>query len=290
MKYFLKHREYIFIPIYRFVLVVFLIIIASSNTNSQTVEERIDNIISQMTLEEKILQLHKEGAMNTASNQRLDIPGFVMADGPHGVRDGMATSFPVGIGIAATWDINLAQRVGKALGEEFRGKGKNQMLGPAIDLNRDPRNGRSPESGGEDPYLNAQITSAIIKGIQSTPIVATAKHYNCVHKQTERFSNNYTMTQRWLMEHYGLNFRTAVQDAGVFSVMSAYNKINEVQSAESYNLLTTILRDSWGFPFYVVSDWGAVHNSEKAIKAGTDICMGSDHYQNDVKSKKSPLC
>ena len=282
MKYFLKHREYIFIPIYRFVLVVFLIIIASSNTNSQTVEERIDNIISQMTLEEKILQLHKEGAMNTASNQRLDIPGFVMADGPHGVRDGMATSFPVGIGIAATWDINLAQRVGKALGEEFRGKGKNQMLGPAIDLNRDPRNGRSPESGGEDPYLNAQITSAIIKGIQSTPIVATAKHYNCVHKQTERFSNNYTMTQRWLMEHYGLNFRTAVQDAGVFSVMSAYNKINEVQSAESYNLLTTILRDSWGFPFYVVSDWGAVHNSEKAIKAGTDICMGSDHYQNDL--------
>lgn len=146
--------------------------------------------------------------------------------------------------IASTWDINLAQRVGKALVEEFRGKGKNQMLGPAIDLNRDPRNGRSPESGGEDPYLNAQITSAIIKGIQSTLIVATAKHYNCVHKQTERFSNNYTMTQRWLMEHYGLNFRTAVQDAGVFSVMNAYNKINEVQSAESYNLLTTILRDS----------------------------------------------
>ena len=164
------------------------LIIASSNTNSQivpksddsyervSVEERIYNIISQMTLEEKILQLHKEGAMNTTSNQRLDIPGFVMADGPHGVRDGMATSFPVGIGMAATWDINLAQRVGKALGKEFRGKGKNQMLGPAIDLNRDPRNGRSPESGGEDPYLNAQTTSAIIKGIQSIPIVNTEFH------------------------------------------------------------------------------------------------------------------
>jgi len=282
MKYCLKQREHIFKFIYRFVLVVFLIVIVSSNTNSQTVEVRIDSIISQMTLEEKILQLHKEGAMNTASNQRLHIPGFIMADGPHGVRDGMATSFPVGIGMAATWDINLVQRVGKALGEEFRGKGKNQMLGPAIDLTRDPRNGRSPESGGEDPYLNAQISSAIIKGVQSTPIVATAKHYNCVHKQTERFSNNYTMTQRWLMEHYGLNFRTVVQDAEVFSVMSAYNKINEVQSAEDYNLLTTILRDSWGFTFYVVSDWGAVHNSEKAIKAGTDICMGSDHYQNDL--------
>ncbi|RKY52243.1 MAG: hypothetical protein DRP89_07995, partial [Candidatus Neomarinimicrobiota bacterium] len=253
-----------------------------SHAKSQSVEDRIDDIISQMTLEEKILQLHKEGAMNTAGNQRLDIPSFVMADGPHGVRDGMATSFPVGIGMAATWDINLAQRVGKALGEEFRGKGKNQMLGPAIDLTRDPRNGRSPESGGEDPYLNAQITSAIIKGVQSTPIVATAKHYNCKHKQVERSSNNYTMTQRWLMDHYGLNFRTAVQDAGVFSVMSAYNKINGEQSAENYNLLTAILRDSWGFPFYVVSDWGAVHNSEKAVKAGTDICMGSDNYQNDL--------
>ncbi|GAB6281975.1 MAG: hypothetical protein STSR0008_07190 [Ignavibacterium sp.] len=235
-----------------------------------------------MTLEEKIKQLHKLDAMTTETNERLNISGFIMSDGPHGVRDGLATSFPVGIGMAATWDIELAQRVGIALGEEFRGKGKNQMLGPAIDLTRDPRNGRTPESGGEDPFLNAMINSALIKGVQTTPTIATAKHFNCKHKQTGRNSNNYTMTQHWLMDHYGLNFRTAVQDAGVLSIMSAYNRINGEQSAENYNLLTTILRNNWGFPYYVVSDWGAVHNSEKAIESGTDICMGSDHYQNDL--------
>lgn len=264
------------------IICLFIIFLFASILKSQSVEERISSIISQMTLEEKIKQLHKLDAMTTETNERLNIPGFIMSDGPHGVRDGLATSFPVGIGMAATWDIELAERVGIALGKEFRGKGKNQMLGPAIDLTRDPRNGRTPESGGEDPFLNAMINSALIKGVQTTPTIATAKHFNCKHKQTGRNTNNYTMTQNWLMDHYGLNFRTAVQDAGAMSIMSAYNKINGEQAAENYNLLTTILRNNWGFPYYVVSDWGAVHNSEKAIEAGTDICMGSDHYQNDL--------
>jgi len=272
----------IFLSSYFLIIYITIIFLFPSKLNAQSIEERISNIISQMTLEEKIKQLHKLDAMTTETNERLNIPGFIMSDGPHGVRDGLATSFPVGIGIVATWDIELAERVGIALGEEFRGKGKNQMLGPAIDLTRDPRNGRTPESGGEDPFLNAMINSALIKGVQTTPTIATAKHFNCKHKQTGRNSNNYTMTQSWLMDHYGLNFRTAVQDAGAISIMSAYNKINGEQAAENYNLLTTILRNNWGFPYYVVSDWGAVHNSEKAIEAGTDICMGSDHYQNDL--------
>jgi len=168
------------------------------------------------------------------------------------------------------------------MGEEFRAKGKNQTLGPAMDLTRDPRNGRTPESGSEDPYLDAQITAAVIKGVQLTPCIATAKHYNLKHKQANRTNNNYTITQELLMDHYGLNFRTAVQDAGVYSIMSAYNLINGEQAAESSNLLRTILREYWGFPYYVVSDWGAIKNTEKAIKGGTDICMGSDHYQNDL--------
>jgi beta-glucosidase len=255
-----------------------------SNVFAQTVEERITGLLNQMTTAEKILQLHKEGGMNTADNLRLGIPGFVMSDGPHGVRDGYATSFPVGISMAATWDIELAERVGKALGEEFRAKGKHQMLGPAIDMTRDPRNGRTPESGGEDPYLNAQINSAVVKGVQSTPCIATIKHFNLKHKQANRTNNNYTITQELLMDHYGLNFRTSVQDAGALSIMSAYNLINGEQAAENSNLLRTILRQQWGFPYYVVSDWGAIKNTEKGIKGGTDICMGSDHYQNDLPS------
>jgi beta-glucosidase len=264
------------------IIIILLTIICNHQTFSQTVEARINQLISQMTIEEKVLQLYKAGAMHTADNTRLKIPGFVMADGPHGVRDGLATSFPVGIGLVATFDVDLAERVGIALGKEFRGKGKHQALGPAMDMTRDPRNGRTPESGGEDPYLNAMINSSIIKGMQSAGIIATAKHYNGKHRQIGRNSNDYKISQRNLLEHYGLNFRTSVQDAGAMSIMSAYNRVNGDQAAESSNLLSTILRKKWGFPYYVVSDWGAVHSSEKAIKAGTDVCMGSDNYENDL--------
>ncbi|MDQ7817206.1 MAG: glycoside hydrolase family 3 C-terminal domain-containing protein [Melioribacteraceae bacterium] len=264
------------------ILISLIVILCPEYSNAQDVNERIEQLITNMTLEEKIKQLHKAGAMHTENNLRLNIPGFSMADGPHGVRDGLATSFPVGIGMAATWDVELAERVGIALGKEFRGKGKHQALGPAIDLTRDPRNGRTPESGGEDPYLNAMINTAMVKGMQNSGVIATAKHYNGKHKQVGRNSNDYKISQRNLLEHYGFNFRTLVQDAGVMSIMSAYNRVNGDQASESSNLLSTILRNKWGFPYYVVSDWGAVHNSEKAIKSGTDICMGSDQYENDL--------
>lgn len=264
--------------------IIFLIIILSILSLPQSVEQRIDSLLGMMTTAEKILQLHKEGGMNTQDNVRLNIPGFIMADGPHGVRDGLATSFPVGIAMAATWDTSLARRVGAAMGKEFRAKGKNQMLGPAMDMTRDPRNGRTPESGGEDPVLNALINAAVTKGVQSTPVIATVKHYNGKHRQNNRTNNNYIISQRQLMEHYGVNFRKSVQDAGAFCVMSSYNLVNGSQAAESFPLLTNILRTEWGFPYYVVSDWGGIKNSKKAIQAGNDICMGSDHYQNDLLS------
>jgi len=160
--------------------------LAVTHTSAQTVEDRITAILNQMTIAEKIKQLHQEGGFNTADNSRLGVPGFVMADGPHGVRDGMATSFPVGIGMASTWDVDLARRVGVAMGQEFRGKGKHQALGPCLDIDRDPRNGRSPETGGEDPYLCARITTEVVKGIQSTPCIATVKHYNANHRENGR--------------------------------------------------------------------------------------------------------
>lgn len=249
---------------------------------AQTVEDRITAILNQMTTAEKIKQLHKEGAFNTADNIRLGIPGFIMADGPHGVRDGNATSFPVTIGMASTWDVELAERVGIALGKEFRGKGKHQALGPSMDLCRDPRNGRSAETGGEDPFLAGRITSSLIRGIQSTGCVATAKHFNANHRENGRETNNIIISQRLLMDQAGLQFRMAVQEGNVLSIMNAYNLINGTKCAHNANLLTNILRTHWGFPFYVVSDWGAVWDAGSAINAGTDICMGSDHYQNSL--------
>ncbi len=265
-------------------LLTFLIIsiCLSSIIEAQTLDARIDSLLKKMTLEEKILQLHQEGSFNTADNTRLNIPGFIMADGPHGVRDGQATAFPVGIAMAATWDPSEIYKVGAAMGQEFRGKGKNQALGPCMDVTRDPRNGRSSESGGEDSYLIAQITSSLIKGIQNTGCIATAKHFNGVNRQINRTSNNDIISQRLLMEEYGWNFRSAVQNAGAFSIMNSYNLINGEKAAENSNLLTNILRNHWGFPYYVVSDWGSIWNSEKAIKAGCNVDMGSDDYKNDL--------
>ncbi|MCL5030302.1 MAG: glycoside hydrolase family 3 C-terminal domain-containing protein [Bacteroidetes bacterium] len=259
-----------------------IIIFAASVLNAQSVEDRITQIISQMTLQEKILQLHQEGGFNTADNTRLNIPGIIMSDGPHGVRNGYATSFPVSIGMAATWDANLINQVGAAMGQEFRGKGINQMLGPSMDICRDPRYGRSPESGGEDSYLTAQITLSLIKGAQSVGCMATAKHYNANGKENNRTNNNVIISQRNLIEEFGINFRSAVQDGGAFSVMNAYNLINGQKCAENYNLLTTILRNDWGFPFYVVSDWGSIWNSQNAIIAGCNIDMGDSKYQTDL--------
>ncbi len=259
-----------------------MVALCSYRASAQTVEDRINAILGQMTMEEKIKQLHAEGGFNTADNTRLGIPGFIMADGPHGVRDGSATSFPVGIGMASTWDVDLAKRVGLAMGKEFRGKGKHQALGPALDLDRDPRNGRSPETGGEDPYLCAQITTAVVQGIQSTPCIATVKHYNANHRENGRTTNNIFATQRILHDEAGLAFRTAVQQGGALSVMNAYNLINGQKCAENSNLLKTILKNHWGFPYYVVSDWGSIWSAERAIKAGCDIEMGSDIYKNNL--------
>ncbi|HEY6953161.1 MAG TPA: glycoside hydrolase family 3 C-terminal domain-containing protein, partial [Bacteroidota bacterium] len=249
---------------------------------TQTVEDRITSILRQMTLAEKILQLHQEGGFNTATNTRLGIPGFVMSDGPHGVRDGMATSFPVGIGMASTWDTDLAQRVGFAMGQEFWSKGKHQALGPCLDIDRDPRNGRSPESGGEDPYLCGQITAAVVRGIQLTPTIATVKHYNANHREDGRMGNNITASQRVLHDDAGLAFRTAVQQGGALSVMNAYTLINNQKCAENFNLLTMILKTQWGFPYYVVSDWGSIWDTGRAVQAGCDICMGSTIYQDNL--------
>ncbi len=262
---------------------LFILLLLQTNIFSQTLEERITDIISKMTLEEKILQLHKEGGMNTADNTRLDIPGFVMSDGPHGVRNGLATSFPVGIGLAATWDIDLVYKVGEAMGKEFHGKGIHQMLGPCLDLCLDPRNGRSPETGGEDPYLNAKINTSIVQGVQSTPTIATIKHFYTEYRQNGRTSNNYTLSNRMLLEHHGFQFREAIQIGGAFSVMSSYNSLNGQSAAKNSNLLTTVLRTKWGFPFYVVSDWNSIYsNPDEAVKAGCDIEMGSGLYQNNL--------
>lgn len=251
-------------------------------------DQRINTLVDAMTTQEKIDQLVNNSFGGTPSNTRLGIPGFFMDDGPHGVRFAAdrngrtATAFPTGIAMAATWDKDIALKVGQAMGLEFWAFNRTQQLGPCIDICRDPRGGRTAESGGEDAYLAGKIGTSEAIGIQQNPIIATAKHFMGESMQLDRHNMDVLVTDRWLMDFSGYNFRTLVQDAGVMSVMGAYNKINGDKACESYASLTTNLRTRWGFPFYVVSDWGAVWDSGKALKAGTDICMGSDNYANDL--------
>ncbi len=247
-----------------------------SVSEGNPLEDLIQQQIDAMSWSEKIAQIHRNSFWTTADNIAPPIPGFTMSDGPHGVRFSPATSFPVGMGIAASWNRELAFEVGSAMGVEFHAYGKHQQLGPALDLCRDPRNGRSPETGGEDPFLIAHLNVEVVKGIQEHPVIATIKHFNGVNKQENRHNVNHIMSQRQLMEHYGYNFRRVMQDAGAMSVMNAYNLVNGHKSAENQDLLNGILKDRWGFPFYVVSDWGSIWDASKALKAGCDLEMDVD--------------
>ena len=253
---------------------------------NNSIEQRIDDLLNQMSLDEKCAQLYGIGIMDTANNDRLGIPGFKMGDGPHGVRGfGQATSFPVGIAMTATWDPSLIERVGWAMGREFLAKGRNQALGPCVDITRDPRNGRSAESSGEEPYLGGKIGASLVSGIQSTQVTATVKHYTAVNHQTNRQTSNHVIDYRTLIELYGLPFRRSIQQGGARSVMNAFNWINGVPASENYHLLTEILRDKFNYEFYVVSDWWSIYNgAANSINAGVDIDMPGDVYPNELKT------
>lgn len=247
---------------------------AHSRPSGESLEETIDWLISQMTVEEKIEQLHGIDWMDTADNIRIGIPGFRVADGPHGLRGGHSTSFPVGIAMASTWDLELLERVGTAISLELLGKGRNQWLGPCLDITRDPRNGRSPESGGEEPFLIGHLGAAMIQGAQKTHVIATPKHFAATNHQQDRRNSNHLMDARTWHEFYAVPFRMAVQDGGAWSMMNAYNWINDLPSSANEELLTKTLRDRWGFPYYVISDWGSVYTSAAdAINAGMDLEM-----------------
>ena len=248
--------------------------ISFSESASESGEERLDRLIAQMIVAEKIDQLHGSDWMDTADNTQLGIPGLRTADGPHGLRGGKSTSFPVGIAMAATWDPELLGRVGIALGQEFRGRGRNQVLGPCLDITRDPRNGRSPESGGEEPYLAGRIGAALVHGIQSTQAIATAKHYAATNHQADRRNANHMIDARTWREFYAMPFRMAVQQGDVWSVMNAYNWINGHPSSANDELLTTMLRDEWDYAYHVISDWGSIYTSAaQALDAGCDLEM-----------------
>jgi beta-glucosidase len=245
----------------------------------ELIEAQIESLISQMSLAEKVAQMGGDpSGFSTADNTRLGIPGFLMSDGPQGARWGSATCFPSSMAMAATWDAELVEQVGAAMGREFRGKGRYVGLAPCLNIIRDPRGGRSFETTGEDPYLSTIIAPAYIKGMQSEKVIACAKHFVANNQENGRFTNNVQVNERTLREIYLPAFKACVQEAQVWSVMSAYNRVNGDYSSASSHLLNGILKDEWGFKGFVVSDWGACHSTVKSANAGLDLEMPSASY------------
>ncbi len=243
------------------------------------VEDRIDDIISRMTLEEKALMLSGDTThYDSRPNERLGIPALRMADGPVGVRAEKATAFPVSVCMAATWNTDLIYRLGQTLGQEAKAKNKNVLLAPCVNIHRVPYGGRNFESYGEDPFLASAIAVNYIRGVQSERVIATVKHFACNNQENERNSIDVRVDERTLNEIYLPAFKAAVQEGGVWAVMSAYNRLNGQHCSSNTWLLTDILKDRWGFQGFVMSDWGAVHSTIPALYAGMDLEMPTDRY------------
>ena len=239
------------------------------------VEDRVSDLLGRMTLEEKIDQLSGTGEIgfDTRVNTRLGIPGIKMTDGPLGVRWGESTSFPCGAAIAASWDTNLVSRFALALAEETHAHGRNMLLGPCINIHRFPAGGRNFESYGEDPWLTSRLAVNYIRVLQSHDVIPSVKHFALNNQEWQRTEINVTTDERTMREIYLPAFEAAVKEAGAYTVMSAYNKVNGWWCSENKTLLSDILKNDWGFKGLVVSDWGSTHSTINAANNGLDIEM-----------------
>ena len=261
-----------------------ILVYKAGEKNAQTdaqIEERVEYILSQMTLEEKIEQITGDD-FKTKPNRRLGIPVFAMTDGPLGPRGkGPNTVFSAPINFSATWDLDLIRKIGEAMGEEVRILGFNLLLGPCINMSRVPFGGRNFESFGEDPFLMAEMTVPMIEGIQSKNVATCTKHFVANNQEWNRFDVSAEIDERTLREIYFPAFKAAVQRAKTYSIMGGYNKVNGTYANENKYLLTNVLKEDWKFDGVVISDWGAVRTTKKTAEAGMDLEMPNGKYLGD---------
>ena len=249
--------------------------------------QQIDKVIAELTLEEKIRMVHGAGLFETGDVPRLNIPPLKMSDGPMGVRsefekdrwvcaghgDDLVSYLPSNSAIAATWDTQLAYAAGQVLGEEARGRGKDVILAPGINIKRLPNCGRNFEYFSEDPYLVSRMAVPFIEGVQTADVAACVKHFALNSQETERLWVNVEVDERALREIYLPAFEAAVKEAGAYAVMGAYNLLRGAHCCESQFLLGEVLRKEWGYDGAVVSDWGGVHHTKAAGMSALDIEM-----------------
>lgn len=251
--------------------------------------QKINALISKMTLEEKVNMIHASSSFTSGGIKRLNIPELVTSDGPHGVRPehgrdweldnttlDSGTYLPVGVCLAATWNPQLGYAFGTVLGSEANFRGKDVILGPGVNIIRSPLNGRNFEYLSEDPYLAARMVVNNIRGIQDQGISACVKHYAANNQETKRFTIDVHMSERALREIYLPAFKAAITEAGANTIMGSYNKFRGQWASENHYLLTQVLRTEWNFKGIAMSDWDAVHNTMQALWNGMDLEMGTD--------------
>ncbi len=257
--------------------------------DSKPLEERVQDALSKMTVAEKIGIIHAQSKFSSPGVQRLGIPGIWCTDGPHGIRPDVlwdeweqagatndsCVAFPALTCLAATWNPEMSKLYGESIGEEARYRNKNVLLGPGVNIYRTPLNGRNFEYMGEDPYLTSQMVVPYIQGVQENGVAACVKHYALNNQEADRDHVNVLVDYRALHEIYLPGFKAAVKDGGAWSIMPGYNKYNGEHACENPTLLLDILKGDWGFDGVAISDWGAVHNTEKVAQNGLDMEFGS---------------
>ncbi|HCM50784.1 MAG TPA: glycosyl hydrolase, partial [Microbacterium sp.] len=252
--------------------------------------------VADLTLEEKASLTSGLNFWHTKPVERVGIPSIMMTDGPHGLRKQAgagdhlgvgssvpATCFPPAVGLGSSWDVELLDRVGRALGAETSIEGVAVLLGPGINIKRSPLCGRNFEYFSEDPLISGVLGAAFVTGVQSQGVGTSLKHFAANNQETDRMRASSDIDPRPLREIYLRGFERVVRDAQPWTVMCSYNKINGVYASEDPWLLTRVLRDEWGFEGLVVSDWGAVNERVKGLPAGLDLEMPSSSGRTDAE-------
>lgn len=292
---------------------LFLVSISAQQKLPQLGKSSIDKVVRSMTLEEKVALLigGEMGGTNGSENvvgytrtlvpgaagttnsvARLGIPSIVVADGPAGLRiqprrdnapkTYYCTAFPISTLLASSWNVQLTDNVGKAIGNEVKEYGADVLLAPALNIQRNPLCGRNFEYYSEDPVLSGKMAAAMVKGVQSNGVGTSVKHFALNNQETNRMVNNVQVGQRALREIYLKGFEIAVKEAQPWTVMSSFNHINGVYTSESYDLLTTILREEWGFKGIVMTDWFGGSDYTAQMHAGNDLLMPGCKNQYDA--------
>lgn len=257
--------------------------------DSKPIEDRIEDALSRITVEEKVALIHAQSKFSSPGVARLGIPEFWMTDGPHGIRpevlwdewnqagwtNDSCVAFPALTCLAATWNPKAALLYGQSIGEEARYRNKTVLLGPGVNIYRTPLNGRNFEYMGEDPYLASQMVVPYVKGVQQNGVAACVKHYALNNQEINRHTTNVIVDDRALYEIYLPAFKAAVQEGKAWAIMGSYNLYKNQHNCHNRYLLNDILKGEWGFDGVVVSDWGGVHNTEEAIYNGMDMKFGS---------------